>query len=171
MTKCPKSPDGKHQFLGDVCIWCEAKRSVEVETPRKKHKGKRLKGWEPQKPPSPEYCKTIRELAVQAVYAEWNRTKKPSTLHIIYKRVIPRIKTFIATAQYDKWKKQWRIPSKRTVDRRVNEASDPRFYPDGIPKIVAVKAGLYTINPKLIEAAHLLQPFRKAVEKKRKTLP
>lgn len=45
----------------------------------------------------------------------------------------------------------WKIPGKRTIDRRVNEAADPRFYDDGVPKIVAVTAGVYAPNAQLFK--------------------
>jgi hypothetical protein len=51
------------------------------------------------------------------------------------------------------WPKVWLRPSKRTVDRRVNECADPRFadMDVGFPKLMCVKAGWYQPNPHLFD--------------------
>lgn len=92
------------------------------------------------------YLKVIRGLCTQAVYARWNRLKKPSTLNQIYGFVDEWIHTAIATGQ---WRKKWTVPSKRTVDRRTNECADSRFYVDKVTPIVGIKAGIYIPNPYL----------------------
>lgn len=83
-----------------------------------------------------------RQLAVEAVYAIWNREHRPTHLSEIYPIVRQKIKELIATG---KWQyKAFR--SKRSVDRRVNEAASEKF---GFPRIVAVTAGIYQPNMEL----------------------
>jgi hypothetical protein len=91
----------------------------------------------------------IRLYVKFAVFGRWNTKKEFSTLLQIYNLVSKRIKDYIATAQYRYWNPRWKVPSKRTVDRRVNECADVRFWDDGITPIIALKAGLYCPNPVL----------------------
>ena len=104
----------------------------------------KLKQWKPQPKPNEEMCKCIRQLVVEAIMGYWTTEHKPSTLMRVFCRVQDRIKELKAMGNWP-----WKIPGKRTVDRRVNEAADPRFYEDGAPKIVAVTAGEYQPNPQL----------------------
>jgi tryptophan 2,3-dioxygenase len=98
------------------------------------------------KPPEDHaYLAVIRAKAASAVYAYYNEQKKPAPLWQIFQRVQKSI-------QYDEqWHQDWRIPGKRTVDRRVNEAAEAKNYPDGITPIVAVRAGYYIPNPQRFE--------------------
>ena len=93
-----------------------------------------------QSPPENRaYVDRIRVHVVRAVYAIWNLEGHEADLGAIYNRVRDSL------PQDPQFRKEWVLPSKRTVDRRVNEAADPRFAP--ITPIVAVKAGLYIPNP------------------------
>ena len=93
-----------------------------------------------QPPPSDKrYMELIRVHVVRAVYAIWNLQGVHADLWMIYNRVQD---TLFMDPDF---RKDWTPPSKRTVDRRVNEAADPRFA-DPTP-IIAVKAGLYIPNP------------------------
>jgi hypothetical protein len=95
----------------------------------------------PSQPPENEaYLAVIRAKAANAVYSVWNESRKPAQLGEIFIRVRSNI------ANDETWPKDWTWPSKRTVDRRVNEAADFRFYHGPTP-IVAVKAGVYCPNP------------------------
>jgi len=101
-------------------------------------------GWVPSPhEPMPEnesYLRVLRAKAANAVYSIWNESQGPATLGQIYSRVQANI-------AWDKgWPIEWASPSKRTVDRRVNEAADPRFY-EGSTPIIAIKAGSYCPNP------------------------
>lgn len=109
----------------------------------------KLPCWKPQLVPAGESeCEAIRKLAVEAVYKIWNMEHRPADLMDIYVIVTEKISVL---RQSDEW--PWReYRSKRTVDRRVNEASSKDFSVDGVPKIVAVSAGLYCVNPALFEA-------------------
>ena len=106
----------------------------------------KLKDWKPQPKPNEEMCKRLRQYIVEAVFARWNKEIKSSTLMNIFYRVQDRIHE---ERTLGRWPKEWKQPGKRTIDRRVNEAADPRFYQNGVPKIVAVTAGEYQPNPKL----------------------
>lgn len=108
----------------------------------------KLDGWQPQPKPDEEMCKRLRQYIVEAVFARWNDKIKPSTLVSIFYRVNDRISK---ERTLGRWPREWKNPGKRTIDRRVNEAADPRFYEDRVPKIVAVTAGEYQPNPKLFE--------------------
>jgi len=92
---------------------------------------------------SQKYLETIRSLVVQSVYSRWNQSKQPSTLLQIYRDVSKKIRELIKTGR---WPRNWKVPGKRTIDRRVNEAADHRFWPGRTP-IIAIKAGLYMVNP------------------------
>jgi len=108
----------------------------------------KLPCWKPQPVPAGESeCEAIRKLAVEAVYKIWNTEHRPADLMDIYVIVTEKIGKLRAD---DEW--PWReYRSKRTVDRRVNEASSKDFYADGIPKICAVTSGVYQPNPAIFE--------------------
>jgi hypothetical protein len=98
-------------------------------------------------PATESECAAIRKLAVEAVYKIAFTEHRPADLADIYRIVTEKIGKLRAD---DEWPwKEYR--SKRTVDRRVNEASSKDFSVDGVPKIVAVSAGLYCVNPALFE--------------------
>ena len=123
----------------------------------------KLPGWTPQGPPENMQClMELRALVVQAVFAKWNKEGKPSSLLSIFYRVQDRTRELKATGRWP-----WKIPGKRTIDRRVNEAADPRFYDDRVPKIVAVKAGLYQPNPTLFGGSGRLAGFRDVLTSRR----
>lgn len=91
-------------------------------------------------------------MAVEAVFAVWNEYRLPANLEDIYHLVKVKISK---AKELKTWK--WGTPSKRTIDRRVSDAADPKFYEvSGVPKIVAVTAGIYRPNPILFEDARKL---------------
>ena len=103
-----------------------------VETPRM------------DRPESKEYYETVRAKAVRAVYSYWNQHQKAVDLYEIFRRVRMDI------ARDENWPKSWNWPSKRTVDRRVNESSDSRFYKGPTPTI-CLRPGVYICNPVCFE--------------------
>jgi len=119
----------------------------------------KLEGWKPQ-PPPPENSETqaYRDLIVEAVYLIYEHNRqlysrhgfppRPVTLGEIYRAVTNKIR---ALKRAGKW--PYKVHGKRWVDRRVNEAACPDFYPDKIPKIVAASAGRYLPNPHVKEAS------------------
>src|SRR5690348_5427207 len=84
-------------------------------------------------PESKEYYATVRAKVVRAVYSYWNQHQKPVDLYEIFRRVRHDISLDA------NWPKSWNWPSKRTVDRRVNETADLRFYKQ--TPCVCVRAG------------------------------
>lgn len=92
------------------------------------------------------YKRELREMVVRAVYGRWHVINKAMTLDDVFLRVEREAK--IAHAQ-GQWSYQV-MPIKRTVDRRVNEAADPRFYDGESPPLRMVPpkgSGLYLPNP------------------------
>src|SRR5438445_13619130 len=85
------------------------------------------------------YVDRIRVHVVRAVYAIWNLEGHEADLGAIYNRVRDSL------PEDPQFSREWALPSKRTVDRRDNEAADSRFAP--ITPIFAVKASLYSPNP------------------------
>lgn len=115
----------------------------------------KLAGWEPQEKPDEELCKRLRQYILEVVFAVWSEHKKPVAMspqkpgHFFIARGVQ--KKIRAAQEKGEWPQEWGHVGKRTIDRRVNEAADPRFYKDGIPKIVAVTAGVYQPNPALFK--------------------
>lgn len=102
-------------------------------------------------PQDPQYLTAVRQLAVQAVYQIWNIEHRAAALWDIYHIVTAKIQDHISTPAAVRlpWKAGiWQIPSKRTVDRRVNEGADPRFYEGTSTPIIALSPGLYLPNPR-----------------------
>ncbi len=113
--------------------------------------------WQPQTKPSegPELTAS-RQLIVEVIFGLYYEKKQllektgmpaqPIRLDEIFKRIESRVQILRACHQ-------WRFPlhEKRWWDRRVNEAAEPKFYPDGVPKVRAATAGWYEPNPLLFE--------------------
>jgi hypothetical protein len=104
--------------------------------------------WRPQGIPldEPERA-AYRQLAVEAVFSICNNEHRPAQLseicHIIRKKIREKLDN-----------NDWSFTpyrSKRTIDRRVNEAASLQFNPNGTPKIVAVTSGIYQPNPQLFK--------------------
>ena len=98
--------------------------------------------------PREEPARALRDLIVRAVYAYWNVHRKP--MHItrspaIYEAVLNRIRTL---KQMGEW--PWKIPIKRTIDRRVNECADKRIW-DGPTPLIGLGGGWYMPNPAKFE--------------------
>ena len=107
-------------------------------------RGLKLQGWTKQPPPTPEKAEAIRNLAIKDVYSKYFLSGKPSTLAEISEKVQTRIQKLIRDNQ---WPTIYGLPSKRTIDRRVNEACEPTWFEDGVPRLAAIKAGHYQPNP------------------------
>ena len=106
----------------------------------------KLESYQPSKKPSEEYCKQLRELARQAVFAYWHERHKPVHLSLIERKVLHEIWKLRVKG---KWKGEY--PSKRTIERRIQEEASVDCADDGVPKIVNVTAGWYKPNPVLFE--------------------
>jgi len=133
----------------------------------------KLGDWRPQLRPAEsrelaEYRRLIRE----AVFGIFFRKKRvleakgmpaqPVSLAEIYLEVRSRIAELQACGEWP-----YHVHGKRWIDRRVNEAATPKYYEDGVPKIVAATAGMYMPNPVLFrncEVMHHRMPDGKLVE-------
>jgi len=82
----------------------------------------------------------IRKLCVQAVFSVWNMEHRPTDLNEIYWFVHDKMQD----TSYP-----YQPRSKRTVDRRVNEAASPDYYEDNVARIACVMPGVYQPNPAL----------------------
>lgn len=113
----------------------------------------KLAGWVPQaKPSCDRELEAARQLIREAVFGLWHRKREllaqrqmpaqPVSLSEIYLEVRSRVAVLRSVGQ-------WPFPvhGKRWWDRRVNEAACARYAVDGVPRIVAVSAGLYAPNP------------------------
>lgn len=99
---------------------------------------------------APGFDGELRKMVAQIVIGVWNTQHRPMKLNEIYQKLREKVAERIE--DHD-WPAIWGFPIKRTVDRRVNEAADYRFYTekDEVPPIIALKAGTYQANPALFE--------------------
>ena len=107
-------------------------------------KGLKLKSWTAQPPPEPDKAEAIRNITIKEVYAKYFLTGQPSTLAEIAEKTQTRIQQLIWN---NEWPVTYGLPSKRTIDRRVNEACEPTWFSDGVPRLAAVTHGVYVPNP------------------------
>jgi hypothetical protein len=96
----------------------------------------------------PQYIQTIRNLCVQAIYGHWNQKKEPSTLIQVYYSVKKKIQEMINNRQWDAM--VWKIPGRKTVDRRTEETAAAKHWQKE-PPCLCVRAGFYMPNPALFE--------------------
>lgn len=116
-------------------------------------KTEKLPSWRPQGIPMDEPERAAyRQLAVEAVFSVWNEEHRPAQLKEIYIKVQEKIQTLSTLGQ---WPYHYR--SKRSIDRRVNEAASPAYCEGKSPRIVAVTAGIYQPCPALFEPPKLKQ--------------
>lgn len=118
-------------------------------------------GWRAQGRPQDNreleaYRQVIRE-AIFGIYhekkeilAEKQMPPQPVSLGEIFLEVRSRV---LRRQKCGQW--PYHVHGKRWVDRRVNEVACPKYYAGGVPKVVAVSAGLYEPNHVLfVEAVH-----------------
>ena len=119
----------------------------------------KLRGWKPQsRPPEDDEIKAYRQLIVNVVFSLYNRKKElsvqrgmaaqPVSLSEIFREINSRTAALRSAGQW-----RFGFHGKRWLDRRVNEVACPKFYVDGVPKIVAASAGKYMPNPALFSEA------------------
>ena len=106
----------------------------------------KLHGYQPKPPPNPDMSRALRQLITEIIMSQHNTTGTPIHQAQIYRHVTERIPTLRSLGQWP-----WQTPGRLTVNRRVREAADPRFAEDGVPKVVCVTAGVYAVNPELME--------------------
>jgi len=96
----------------------------------------------------PQYIKTIRNLCVEAIYSHWNQKKEPSTLVQVYYSVERKIQEMVNNNQWNTL--VWKIPGRKTVDRRTEETAAAKHWPKE-PPCLCIRAGLYCPNPALFD--------------------
>jgi hypothetical protein len=122
----------------------------------------KVSGWKPQvKPGESRELNASRQLIREVVFSLHRQKREllaplqmptqPIKLGEIYLEIRSRIAILQSCGQWP-----YRVHGKRWWDRRVNECACPKYYEDGIPKIVAVSAGLYEPNPQLFVKEALL---------------
>jgi len=90
-----------------------------------------------------EYHKLIRDYCVRAVYAFWHSFNKP----VNYDRVVEFVlRKFMEDGMKDKIE---RLPSRETIERRLRETVDGKFWERGLTPCVRVKEGVYMPNPEM----------------------
>lgn len=115
----------------------------------------KLAGWTPQgRPAEDDDMKFHRQMIVEIVFglffrkkeilAEMGMPSQPVSLLEIWREYRSRVTQLKAM-------KLWRCKEhgKRWLDRRVNECACPKYYENGVAKIVATTAGFYEPNPML----------------------
>ena len=121
----------------------------------------KAKGWKPQgKPSESRELEAYRLLIREVVFGVYLRKKEllarmgmpaqPVKLSEIYLEVRSRIAQLRSCGQWPH-----HVHGKRWLDRRVNECACPKYAADGVPKIVAVSAGLYEPNRALFAKAEV----------------
>ena len=102
--------------------------------------------------PAPGQDGDLRQMIAQVVIGVWNKEKRAVRLAEIYQGVREKIQQRIE--DHD-WPNVWGFPIRRTVDRRVNECADWRFYESesGVTPIISTRPGWYLANPSLFEKA------------------
>lgn len=94
----------------------------------------------------------IREYAYRVIASVWNDKRRDATLKEIFEGVKDKI---LADIESGEWPKVWSIPSKRTVDRRVNELAEMNstywVFDFTVPPCVCIRAGHYRPNPYLLD--------------------
>ena len=99
------------------------------------------------------YIEVLQWLAFFSVRGYLSEHRKPATLYDIYHRVVEKIRS---AQREGAWPKEWKIPSKRSVDRRVNEIASRNQLENHImrgttPRVISTRPGEYVPNPALYE--------------------
>ena len=117
----------------------------------------KLEGWSPQaRPEEDDEIKAHRQMIIEIVYGLYyikrqrlgamSMPPQPISLGEIWAEFVSRRLSLVSTKE---WKWHWH--SKRYLDRRVNEASSPKYSENGIPKIVSASAGYYCPNSAILK--------------------
>jgi hypothetical protein len=110
-------------------------------------------GWKPQgRPQDDRELEAYRQLIREAIFKIFHgkrellaqRASQPVSLSEIYLEVSSQIARRQSCGQWP-----YRVHGKRWISHRVNEVACPKYYEEGIPKVVAV--GHYEPNPALFE--------------------
>lgn len=114
-------------------------------------------GWKAQgRPQDNRELEAYRQLIREAIFGIYREKKEilaqrqmpaqPVSLSEVFLEVRSRVARRQACGSWS-----YHVHGKRWIDRRVNEVATPKYYEDGVPRVVAVTAGLYEPNPLLFE--------------------
>jgi len=100
-----------------------------------------------------DYIVNLQWFAFYAVRGYASQHRKPATLVDIYQRVAETVRSL---QREGAWPRDWKFPSKRTIDRRVNEIASPNATENhimdrGRTRVICTRAGEYLPNPALFE--------------------
>jgi len=100
-----------------------------------------------------DYIVNLQWFAFYAVRGYASQHHKAPTLIDIYQRVAETVRSL---QREGAWPKDWKFPSKRTIDRRVNEIASANAIENHImdgakPRVICTRAGEYLPNPALFE--------------------
>ena len=110
------------------------------------------------------YIEALQWLAFYSIRGYLSEHRKSATLQDIYNRVIEKIRSAIREGA---WPREWKIPSKRSVDRRVNETASKNPLENHImrgdkPRVISTRAGEYVPSPALYpDIVAIMQELRK----------
>lgn len=108
-------------------------------------KGLKLKGWKPNKRKPKECYDYIRRFVVQIVYARYRQNSAASTVSEVHNYVEKHVRQRL---DKDKdWPLSWGWIGRPTTKRRLEEACEPTWYEDGVPRLASSTAGYFQPNP------------------------
>jgi hypothetical protein len=158
---CSNLTPEDREDLGRLAIKINTLRRVEdaiekghVQTPTF------IPGWFDDK----SYIAALQWLSFFAIRGYFSENHKSAELHDIYNRVLEKIR---GANRDGTWPKEWKFPSKRSIDRRVNEIASNKVLEnhimrDGKPRVIATSAGYYIPSPLLYpDVADILEGRRK----------
>lgn len=96
-----------------------------------------------------DYVFTIRQLCRQAIYAVWNKEKRSASLYEIRNFVKGKIRERIDAGEWDLSK--WKFPGFSTIDRRINETADKKYWKEEMVPCIGLGNGRYMPNPAMFE--------------------
>jgi len=109
------------------------------------------------------YIEVLQWLSFYSIRGYVSEHRKPAALRDIYYRVVEKVRS---AQREGSWPQEWQVPSKRTVDRRVNEIASLNRLENHImrgttPRVICTTAGEYIPNPALYEdVAKILEGAR-----------
>ena len=107
--------------------------------------GLKLPGWQPNKQPPKERKNYVRNLSAQMVYARNNGNKTETSLNEATDFIQEHVRYRIRDSK--DWPANWGWVIRRSINRRLNEACEPSWYEDGVPRLASPKAGFWVPNP------------------------
>ena len=108
-------------------------------------KGLKLQGWQPNKRKPKECDDYIRKLVVAVVTKMYKEEQKPVTINQVNNYVAKHVKERLD--ENKTWPLTWGWIGRPSVKRRLEEACEPVWFEDGVPRLAAKTAGYFQPNP------------------------